>query len=1016
MSVQFVDVPAQTRADTAQEAIARAVRAARSKREPGVLRYLQALRAMGVIDGRSSPGIPDIVALRRAGSVVLPSASPTRAPNELTFTFPAQGASGSWDARWEADLRAIIDVIYPELKAVYGEPAWSGTVKILNGDNMSPIISDPNALSGGIYNVSTGEITFQQNNSVQSAVLNLTQMLAIAFRGPKLLSYDAWERGMARAATLVAVRNALPGLLARPSQVFGGKLGDLSVADPLWQALDRYDWLNQPALANDRFFPVSKTNSDANTVGWPNMLVPRLQMSGSAWLKVLTEAPGFLREFNAAYYAAFDANPAIRNNVPQLVTLAAQAFATAGGATVEGLPFTDWFRRQYILDSSVSLGPKLYAQVSALRPDPGDDDFGLGVILMYYRTSLDASGNSDEVDLSAIAYPIYRDYTLDNRLFLGAQYEMVDIRSGLGTVAPTFYNTLGGDAALEGRMRITLDFPVGSESLRIEAAPRSSGKLDRPNNFWGVVVGADSGTLRLEGDGYATGDIPVRQGAFGASVDPVIFERPRRARLTFTDDIGRQTTRSVVTGYGEFVAVLEVSDAVDSRTQTLPAGISMVAFPIRPLQQKAADALRDPSTDLPLFNDTNLLMARWRQTLPGEDKYARYPDMEPIAPGKGYWIALSEPTAVRLTGRLASRDRDVTVGLLHGWNQIGNPYEVSIPASALLFQYRADNVPVDLATAIARGWVAAHTLPGVGQAAVWGYSPGTGYTPVQTLEPWTGYWIRVLVSEGVMITYPSPTTMQTTSRSAASRASGAARTSGWSVRFTLSDGQGRGATALIGQYASAGTGASRAELPPPFATDAPLIWTEDRASSGRYFADIRSPGDRQAWTLHVRTPLPDHTYTLRWTVPPELPRTLRLCLVDQATGQRTYMHASSAYSFNSGSSSGRSFLVLPEMRGADALRILNPRASVSRGAGVASVSYQLTASAAVTVEVRSAQGSVLRRLHSGRAAAAGEQSVLWDGRDSRGISVPAGAYNLVIHARSDDGQAARAIVPVVVTR
>jgi hypothetical protein len=678
--------------------------------------------------------------------------------------------------------------------------------------------------------------------------------------------------------------------------------------------------------------------------------------------------------------------------------------------------------RQHALDTSVALGPKLYAQVSALRPDPTDDDFGIGVILTYYRTTFDAQGNSDEADLAATAYPIYRDYTFDNRLFLGAQYEQVDIRSGIGTVAPTFFNTIGGDAALEGRMRIAMDLPVGAESLRIETAPRSSGKIGSASNFWGVVVGADTGTIRIEADGLTSGEVNVRQGAFGAVVDPALFGQPRRAIVTFTDSQGYPTARRVVTGYDEYVCVFPVLSAAEERVYTLPGGPAMVAFPIQPLQQRAADALLDPATGARLFDETNLLMAQWRQTLAGEDKYARYPDLEPLTPGKGYWILLERATAVKIVGRLAGRSRDVTVGLLYGWNQIGSPYETSLGLDGLQFQYRADNVPVDLQTAITRGWVVAHTIPGVGQAALWGYSPAAGYTPAQTLEPWAGYWIRVLVSEGLTLTYLSPTT--TKAGRAAPTRTGSLAASGWSVRMTVTDHVRRGAAAVLGQ--APGARAERdavydAEAPPPFATDTPGLWFDHQdwgSASGRYYSDIRGQGDRGPWRLTVSTPVPGKVYALTWMLPGSLPRATRLCLVDSATGRRLYMHTRTGFQFSSGSSPSRVFEVVLERRGADACRLLNARVSASRAgaSGIAAISFDVTTAASVTASVAGVQGLVMRRLERGRAAAAGSVTLLWDGRDDRGISVPAGAYSVVISARTDNGDAARLIVPVMVTR
>ncbi|MBM3496534.1 MAG: hypothetical protein FJX72_19780, partial [Armatimonadetes bacterium] len=221
MSAHIVDAP-RTRSVAGRSAgvspatdrasVAAAVRAERARRDPGVARYVEHMRRTLGSDVRLTPGVPDIVVMSRAGALDIPVTNKTRVANELTFAFLPTGTPGGWTAAWESDLSAILGVVYAEMKNVYGAPSWSGTVTIVNGDSLpaGQIISDPNALSGGVYNVSTGEITIPQNLSVQSCVLNLTQMVAIAFHGPALISYDPWERGMARAATMMALRNALP--------------------------------------------------------------------------------------------------------------------------------------------------------------------------------------------------------------------------------------------------------------------------------------------------------------------------------------------------------------------------------------------------------------------------------------------------------------------------------------------------------------------------------------------------------------------------------------------------------------------------------------------------------------------------------------------------------------------------------------------------------------------------------------------------------------------------------------
>jgi len=61
-------------------------------------------------------------------------------------------------------------------------------------------------------------------------------------------------------------------------------------------------------------------------------------------------------------------------------------------------------------------------------------------------------------------------------------------------------------------------------------------------------------------------------------------------------------------------------------------------------------------------------------------------------------------------------------------------------------------------------------------------------------------------------------------------------------------------------------------------------------------------------------------------------------------------------------------------------------------------------------------GQPVRELLAQSTRAAGIHTVTWDGRDRNGVSLPAGAYTVEIRATSADGQVARSLVPVVLTR
>jgi flagellar basal-body rod modification protein FlgD len=64
----------------------------------------------------------------------------------------------------------------------------------------------------------------------------------------------------------------------------------------------------------------------------------------------------------------------------------------------------------------------------------------------------------------------------------------------------------------------------------------------------------------------------------------------------------------------------------------------------------------------------------------------------------------------------------------------------------------------------------------------------------------------------------------------------------------------------------------------------------------------------------------------------------------------------------------------------------------------AAANYALAANAArVVISITDSNGNLVRTIETG-SQAAGEQSVLWDGRDNAGKTVPAGAYSIAVNA------------------
>ncbi len=220
--------------------------------------------------------------------------------------------------------------------------------------NLDPRLGKVDEVLGAllVINGSDISINFPTFTAYETRFLAMAQVIAQAMHGPRRIAYDNWEIGMARAAAVVTARN-LQGQIAGAGQAVNPANG--------FYFTGYYDLLNQPALGNNTFTPPTKSDQTFSATTLSGMLVPRLQMSSTAWLKCYIENPNFFKIFNTGdpggngtggYFGAHDADASVANDVSRLRTLAKVAVPN-----VEGQPFDLWFEGQYALDSSVFQGP-----------------------------------------------------------------------------------------------------------------------------------------------------------------------------------------------------------------------------------------------------------------------------------------------------------------------------------------------------------------------------------------------------------------------------------------------------------------------------------------------------------------------------------------------------------------------------------------------------------------------------------------------------------------------------------
>jgi hypothetical protein len=863
LSALVVDVAPSASPEAVRAAVAARVRGANPGTGSALALQADVLRRFPPYHAAAGPpaelSFDDVVVLRSNGKLVASTASTARtaALGGGVLSFSYQG----WTAAEEQKLRTFAALALPAVQQVYGSPATSGTIRVVKDTGVSSTLRN----GGGFYNASLNEIHLYPSagfpEDAEQVNLNFLHLIVHAFHDDAMLRYDAWEEGFARAATIAALEALDPSAEAP-------KPGGSIVRYTNYYLLQLYDLLNQPALGNDRFLSSS---------GWDGMFLWRNAMATAAWLKVYTEQRDFFARFNAAYYAQFTTD--LAGNVPALTSIAAGVLPNG----VEGLPFADWYRRQYALDTSVTPGPKLFVYNAPRFPGqntpPSSAGWSQQALVHYFRTD---GRTGAETPLSGTVYPIAWSWQYGRELPLEDQYQVVVIQKdgqspGVGFVTPTFYNI--GDPVAQ---RVTIDYAIGGESVRTYLPVTFTGVEPNWNDLLGVTVGGNATTMRAQLEGGVATDLTVTQGGFGGRLAGGALSRFSRTLLTATVNTGagpQVLTRQVNTGYDYYVPLLTVGDAAPRRlSRTIPAGVRMLTVPALPFRS-------DPAGDFGLPAG-ELAMARWNGSLAAANKYESFPLTPPFRPGRGFWVKLPADRPLQVDGTPADPSADAVLSLPAGWNQIGSPWETTVPLAALRVKYQEREM-VSLTTAIAQGWIA---------PKLWHYVPGAGYQAATTLDPWDACWLKVNVAEGVSLILGPEARVTSRSLTSPLIARVSPALDGWRLRLVATAGSGS-SELTIGASRGATTGFDArfdVERPPSLGdADAAVPFQLTFLSSRGPGADGQVDLDTdvralrptvERWTLAARTAQPHEPVTLTLTAEGLLPRSL--WLRDLRTGRR----------------------------------------------------------------------------------------------------------------------------------
>ncbi len=619
-------------------------------------------------------------------------------------------------------------------------------------------IGDRDAVAGGFYLPNDGSgnqaIWFPVYNLRETAVVNFIHCLILAYMGPAMPAYNAWSEGFARAGTTFVVRQ---GIVPNENPPLESDLLQ-SVLDNSYDNSALYDWYNQPPLGNNKFIADNLRDIPLPIGGsLGGIFLMRYRQAGTAWAKFIDPyGPGFFAAFLANYYPQYTLDNSAASNAALLKQIAQSTMDTLNGgpnATIEGQSFQTWCNHQYILDTSISLGKKMFVEPIPITSGLSSTDFGVFAIWATYFETL-AQGN--EKLLSGTCYPIFwnPDY---NRIYPEGQNDRMEIGGAFGEVTPNLTDDFGGDF-----YRATVELPVsdiiGRALLPAGAIATASNPI--PNTFFGTVMGFD-GTV-TGGDPNVTGKVritfldlpntapietPIQNGAFGTTVGTA-FDTPRRLKIEVVKtDTGVDTTllTRFVNSWGPTLGLdlRLVDDLTWQPLGGLAGGVQSVGFPVTPYDTNMASNLGLPPDQT--------LVARWRQDL---FRYEFYPSMAPFQAGRGYFIRMPAAAAnFSIFGRSVG-PQPISVALQPGWNLICNPYNFDLSFSNATIQHTVD-LPESLDDAVVDSLIDStfFTLTPGAPDTFSGVPEGGTLDPIIDFRKGMAFYIRVLAPEGVTITF-----------------------------------------------------------------------------------------------------------------------------------------------------------------------------------------------------------------------------------------------------------------------
>jgi hypothetical protein len=388
--------------------------------------------------------------------------------------------------------------------------------------------------------------------------------------------------------------------------------------------------------------------------------------------------------------------------------------------------------------------------------------------------------------------------------------------------------------------------------------------------------------------------------------------------------------------------------------------------------------------------------------------------------GRGTWLITDNVLGTVVLGGTPSEPTDTTsiegapgITLQPGWNLVANPYNFAISLGSLNGVSAAN--PGSVLTFLE---LAAADLIGGALAFYDTSSPTPEYRflsqGTDQILPNRGYWIFVNTQQQLTLFFPPVTEPFIPSRGNAFTQS----EKQWRLQLAARNDEMLDSQNFVGLAKDAASAKRLVAQEPPVAPVKSAISLSVKESGGtqKYASMFTDKLAKHSWEIEVNSRVAGPV-TLTWPNLQSVPKNVQFRLVDPSTGRTVNVRRTSGYTFQAEARVNRRFTL--EMEPGVAARPVIGLITATRSSKLANapltINYTLAADATTTVRILSGGREVFVPARA-RADRRGQNTIVWNLRDSANRVVAPGAYTVEITAESDSGERVRSFYPINIIR